>query len=85
MGFADAAVKTVIGGSAAEYNAFTTWADGMKGATGDVLAGEGAVVANAHAAAAYLLGAERLFESEPRVEIWEMTVAERSSGTLDPP
>ena len=83
MGFADAAVKTVIGGSAAEYNAFKTWADGVKGATGDVLAGEEVVVANAYAAA-YLFGAERLFENEPTVEIGEMAVTERSSGTLDP-
>ena len=60
-GFVDAAVKVAIGGSAAEYNAFKTWAAGVKGATGDALAGEAAVVANAHAAAAYLLGSERLF------------------------
>ena len=64
--------------------AFKAWADGVKGASGDALAGEEAVVANAHAAAAYLLGAERLFENEPLAEVVEMTVAERSSGTLAP-
>ena len=84
VGFADAAVKEVIGGSAEEYNAFKTWVDGVKGATGDALAGEAAVVANAHAAAAYLLGAERLFENEPTVEIGELAIGERSSGTLAP-
>ena len=81
-GFADAAVKEVIGWSAAEYNAFKTWADGVKGVTGDALAGEAAVVANAHAAAAYLLGAERLFENEPTVEIGELAIVDgESAGT----
>ena len=79
VGFADAAVKEVIGGSAEEYNVFKTWADGVKGATGDALAGEAAVVANGHAAAAYLLGAERLFENEPTVEIGELSIAEGES------
>ena len=77
-GFADAAVKVAIGGSATEYNAFKTWAAGVKGATGDALAGEAAVVANEHAAAAYLLGSERLFENEPTVEIGD---CEQASGT----
>ena len=82
VGFADAAVKAAIGGNAEEYNAFKTWADGVKGATGDALAGEAAVVANAHAAAAYLLGAERLFENEPTVEIGELAIADgESAGT----
>ena len=83
VGFADAsAVKAAIGGNAAEYNAFKAWADGVKGATGDALAGEAAVVANAHAAAAYLLGAERLFENEPTVEIGELAIADgESAGT----
>ena len=82
VGFADAAVKEVIGGSAEEYNAFKTWADGVKGAAGDALAGEAAVVANGHAAAAYLLGAERLFENEPTVEIGELSIAEsEGAGT----
>ena len=83
IGFADAAaVKVTIGGSAAEYNKFKTWADGVKGVTGDALAGEAAVVANAHAAAAYLLGAERLFENEPTIEIGELAIVDgESAGT----
>ena len=81
-GFVDAAVKVTIGGSATEYNAFKTWAAGVKGVTGDALAGEAAVVANAHAAAAYLLGAERLFENEPAVEIGELAIVDgESAGT----
>ena len=80
--FADNVVTMVIGGSAEEYNAFKTWADGVKGVTGDALAGEAAVVANEHAAAAYLLGAERLFENEPTVEIGELAIAEsEGAGT----
>ena len=82
VGFVDAAVKVAIGGSATEYNAFKTWAAGVKGVTGDALAGEVAVVANAHAAAAYLLGAERLFENEPTIEIGGLAIAEgESAGT----
>ena len=82
VGFADAAVKEVIGGSAEEYNAFKTWADGVKGATGDALAGEAAVVANGHAAAAYLLGSERLFVNEPTVEMGELAIVDgESAGT----
>ena len=81
-GFVDAAVKVAIGGSATEYNAFKKWADGVKGATGDALAGEAAVVANAHAAAAYLLGAERLFVNDPTVEIGELAIVDgESAGT----
>ena len=41
---------------------------------------DAAVVANAHAAAAYLLGAERLFENEPKVEIGELAVGEADDG-----
>jgi uncharacterized repeat protein (TIGR02543 family) len=82
VGFADTAVKAAIGGSATEYNAFKTWADGVKGTAGDALAGEAAVVANAHAAAAYLLGAERLFVNEPTVEIGELAIVDgESAGT----
>ena len=85
IGFVDAAaVKAAIGGSAEEYAAFKAWADGVKGAAGDALAGEAVVVANEHAAAAYLLGAERLFENEPTVEIGELAIEERASGTLAP-
>ena len=82
-GFVDAAVKDVIGGSATEYIAFKEWARSVKvagsgsmGTSSPTIAGEAAVVANAHAAAAYLLGAERLFENEPKVEITEVAVGE---------
>ena len=82
VGFADTAVKAAIGGSATEYDAFKTWADGVKGTAGDALAGEAAVVANEHAAAAYLLGSERLFENEPTIEIGGLAIAEgESAGT----
>ena len=64
------------------YTAFREWAGGVKGATGDALAGEAVVVANAHASPAYLLGAERLFENEPTVEIDELAVADgENAGT----
>ena len=79
-GFADADVKGVIGGSAAEYNAFKTWAASVKVAAGSpsaaTAAGEAAVVANTNAAAAFLMGAERLFENAPKVEIGEVVVGD---------
>ena len=83
VGFADAAVKAAIGGSAAEYAAFKDWAAIVKGAgsASGAVAGEAAVVANAHAAAAYLLGAERLFENEPTVEFGEVEIGDGTSGT----
>lgn len=86
VGFADATVKAAIGGSAAEYAAFRTWAESVKNTAGSVHAGETAgeaeVVASPHAAAAYLLGAERLFENEPTVAIDELVVSDgESAGT----
>lgn len=81
MGFADVAVKTAIGGSAAEYTAFKTWANGVKSATGAAPAGETAVIANEHAATAYLLGAKRLFENEPTVEIGGAAAAKSAAAT----
>jgi len=83
VGFIDEiAVKVAIGGNAAEYNAFKIWANNVKVATGDTLAGEAAVVASPHAAAAYLLGAERLLENEPTVEIEELNVGGNDSVAL---
>ena len=86
-GFADAeSVKAAIGGSAAEYGKFKEWAGSVKGAgsaSGDVAAGEAAVVANTNAAVAFLLGAERLFENAPTIEIDDFAVvtsAPLSSG-----
>ena len=77
-GFADADVKGVIGGSAEKYAAFKEWAQSVKHPGGSpssaTVAGEAAVVANTNAAAAFLLGAERLFENAPKVEIGEVTV-----------
>ena len=84
-GFADAdGVKAAIGGSAEEYAAFKSWAGRVKGASGGAVAGESAVVANTNAAAAYLLGAERLFENAPKVEFEELTIGEDgpSDGTM---
>lgn len=60
VGFADADVKKVIGGSASVYSAFRTWAQGMTG-------GEAAVAISPHAAAAYLLGSNKLFGYEPTI------------------
>ena len=85
-GFADeAGVKAAIGGSAAEYAAFKAWAGSVKAAgstssASDTVAGEAAVVANTNAAAAYLLGAERLFENKSKVESGVMVVAAGSSN-----
>ena len=82
VGFADEGVKEAIGGSAEEYTAFKTWAGSVKGTTGNAQAGEAAVVASPHAAAAYLLGAERLFANAPTVEIGEVSVGDgESAGT----
>ena len=82
-GFVDeAGVKAAIGGSATEYAAFREWAGSVKGvgsASGAVAAGEAAVVANTNAAAAYLLGAERLFENAPKVEFGEVVVGEKGT------
>ena len=71
IGFADAdGVMSAIGGSAAKYAAFREWAQSVKvpvggdgGGTVATQAGEAAVVANANAAVAFLLGAKRLFEN----------------------
>ena len=85
-GFADMeAVKTAIGGSAAEYNAFKVWASSVKGAGGvsAEAAGEAVVVANTNAAAAYLLGAERLFENSPKVEFGGVAVGAKETGGIE--
>lgn len=82
-GFADeSGVKAAIGGSAAKYAAFKEWAGSVKGAgsASDAFAGEAAVVANANAAVAFLLGAKRLFENAPTIEMEGMTVV--TSATL---
>ena len=78
-GFADtAAIKAAIGGegAATKYAAFKKWAGSVKGvgSTSGAVAGEAAVVANTKAAAAFLLGAERLFENAPVIEIVEAAI-----------
>jgi uncharacterized repeat protein (TIGR02543 family) len=80
VGFVDVGVKAAIGGSAVEYAAFKTWAQGVKGfgSASGAVAGEAAVVANTNAAAAYSLGAERLFENAPKVEFGEVEVLHNS-------
>jgi hypothetical protein len=79
-GFVDMdAVKAAIGGSAAEYIAFKSWANGVKSVTGAALAGEATVVSSPHAAAAYMLGAERLFENAPVIKFDEIKVEDGAS------
>ena len=81
-GFADAeALKAAIAGIAAKYAAFKEWAGRVKGKGGVAVAGEAAVVANTNAAAAYLLGAERLFEKTPRIEFGEVEVRRQDDGS----
>ena len=71
VGFADPSVCAAIGGSAAEYEAFRTWAACVTNVAGTAIAGEATVIANANAVAAYLLGAERLFSNSPYVTFVE--------------
>ena len=80
-GFADEGIKAVIGGNAVEYGKFKEWAGIVKGAgsASGAVAGEAAVVANTNAAAAYLLGAERLFENAPTVEFGEVAVGDNGT------
>ncbi len=69
-GFADeAGVMAAIGGSATNYIAFKTWAQGVAG-------GEEAVVASDHAAVSWLLGAEALFTQEPDIRIASFALAD---------
>jgi len=56
----------------AEYDAFRTWVN-------DNNLYQPSVVANTNAAAAYLLGAERLFENAPMVEFGEVVVGEKGT------
>ena len=73
-GLADAAgVLAAVGGSAAEYAAFRTWAQGVSG-------GEAAVVASAYAGVSYLLGATAPFENEPEIVFSGMEIGGGGSG-----
>ena len=78
-GFEDTDVALAIGGSVEEYYAFREWARGVKDVDGRVVAGEAAVIANEHAANAYLLGSERLFFNSPVVEFTEVSATEEIS------
>ena len=66
--FADGSIAAEVA-TVAEYEDFKAWVDGKN-------LYQPAVVASPHAAAAYLLGAERLFENEPVVEFVEVAVGE---------
>ena len=80
VGFTDEKVREAIGGSAEEYVAFKTWAEGVEG-------GAEAVVDSEHAAASYLLGAAALMENEPTVEFSDVEIGgdsgeESEKGTI---
>ncbi len=79
-GFRDAGVRLAIGGSVAKYMAFKEWADNVKDAKG-YFAGEAAVVANTNAATAFLLGAERLFENAPTIELGDVEISRQDGGS----
>jgi len=80
-GFSDEeAIKTAIGGSAKEYAAFKAWAGGVGVLRRGAASGESAVIANTNAAAAYLLGASRLFENAPKIEFEDMKVDADAGG-----
>jgi hypothetical protein len=66
--FADGSIAAEVA-TVAEYEDFKAWVDGKN-------LYQPAVVASPHAAAAYLLCAERLFENEPVVEFVEVAVGE---------
>ena len=72
--FADPdSVKQVIGGSSAEYVKFRAWAHSVAG-------GEQSVIASTNAAVSYVLGAERVFEHVPAIEIVDMSADDLTQG-----
>ena len=71
----------MIGGDAGRYGMFREWALGVKN-RGGALAGEAAVVANTNVVAAYLLGAERLFDEVPVIDIGDVGVESTSSSAI---
>ena len=75
VGFADADVKKVIGGSASKYIAFRTWALSMTG-------GEAAVALSPHSAAAYLLGATKLFGYAPTITLGALSTGSGSDSAF---
>ena len=62
VGFVDAAVKQMIGGSAKKYNAFKSWAKGIAG-------GEAMAITSPYAAVSYLFGSTAVFKAGPKVKI----------------
>lgn len=73
-GFADPGVARAVGGRAATFNALVDWASSVKDASGAAPAGASAVIADSHAAAAFLLGAERLFAGAPSIAFESLTL-----------
>ena len=67
IGFADPDVVNLIGGNAAEYSNFRTWAQSVEG-------GEEAVVASKKAGVSYRLGAKRLFVQTPKVTLGNIVI-----------
>ena len=72
--FADAnGVKETIGGDATKYAEFRSWARRLTD-------GEVAVVVSTNAVVSYLLGAERLFEKQPMIEMGDVSVGMGDGG-----
>ena len=79
--FADEdAIKEVIGGSATEYAKFKEWASDVLDTAAWYKAGEEAVANAPYVAAAYVLGAEKLFVNEPVIEIQRLKVDSSDPG-----
>ena len=72
--FADPDVTSAIGGNAEKYGKFKSWARSVPG-------GEAAVIANTNSAAAFLLGAERLFDNAPKIEMCDVAVRGQDLGS----
>ena len=72
--FSDEGLAALVS-TVAEYDTLRTWVNNNNLYQSDV-------VANTNAAAAFLLGAERLFENAPKVEFGEVGVADGESSAL---
>ena len=81
IAFVDATLYDVISADVNEYSAFREWALKVKGvgANASAPAGANAVVNAPHAAAAFLLGATKLFENEPIIKMCDVSI-ESSPG-----
>ena len=67
-------VLAAVGGSAAEYAAFRTWAQSVAG-------GEAAIAASPYAGASYLLGMEDLFQNKPDIRFCKLIIVEGTDGS----